>query len=95
MYEEADNGIFKLIEWHDSFVFGHVLEKFKLQDNNYFDYSQNIYNKTAKTGGGGHPLINSVLGNYFDHMKGARKTLGKSKRSDLLNLRGEKYWNEI
>ena len=95
MYDEADNGIFKLIEWHDSFVFGHVLEKFKSQDNNYFDYSQNIYNKTAKTGGGGHPLINSVLGNYFDHMKGARKTLGKSKRSDLINVRGEKYWNEI
>ena len=95
MYDEADNGIFKLIEWHDSFVFGHVLEKFKSQDNNYFDYSQNIYNKTAKTGGGGHPLINSVLGNYFDHMKGARKTLGKSKRSDLINIRGEKYWNEI
>ena len=95
MYDEADNGIFKLIEWHDSFVFGHVLEKFKSQDNNYFDYSQNIYNKTAKTGVGGQSLINSVLGNYFDHMKGARKTLGKSKRSDLINVRGEKYWNEI
>ena len=24
-----------------------------------------------------------------------RKNLGKSKRSDLINVRGEKYWNEI
>ena len=95
MYDEAENGIFNLIEWHDSFVFGHVLEKFKLKDNNFYDYSENIYNKTAKSGGGGHPLINSILGNYFDHMKGARKNLGKSKRSDLINVRGEKYWNEI
>ena len=94
MYDEADNGIFKLIEWHDSFVFGHVLEKSKSRTTIILTI-QNIYNKTAKTGGGGHPLINSVLGNYFDHMKGARKTLGKSKRSDLINVRGEKYWNEI
>ena len=95
MYDEAENGIFNLIEWHDSFVFGHVLQKYKLKDNNFYDYSENIYNKTAKSGGGGHPLINSILGNYFDHMKGARKNLGKSKRSDLITVRGEKYWNEI
>jgi hypothetical protein len=41
---------------------------------------ESIFNQTAKTGGGGHPLINSVLGKYFDHMKGARKNKAKVKR---------------
>ena len=64
-------------------------------NKNFYDYSTGIYNKTAKTGGGGHPLINSILGNYFDHMKGARKTKGKSQRKDLISARAESYWNEV
>ena len=95
MYEDADNGIFKLDEWHDSFVFGKILNQLTPIDKNFYDYSTGIYNKTAKTGGGGHPLINSVLGNYFDHMKGARKTKGKSQKKDLISTRAESYWNEV
>jgi len=95
MYEDADNGIFKLDEWHDSFVFGHILNIMKQDHDNVHDYSSDIYVNTAKTGGGGHPFINSVLGNYFDHMKGARKKLGKSNRKDLMSGRSESYWNEI
>ena len=95
MYDDADNGIFKLDEWHDSFVFGKILNQLTPIDKNFLDYSLNVYNKTAKTGGGGHPLINSVLGNYFDHMKGARKKQGKSQKKDLISQRQESYWNEI
>ena len=95
MYEDADNGIFNLDEWHDSFVFGKILNQLTPSDKNFHDYSTGIYNKTAKTGGGGHPLINSVLGNYFDHMKGARKTKGKSQKKDLISTRAESYWNEV
>jgi len=95
MYEDADNGIFKLDEWHDSFVFGKILNQLTPIDKNFLDYSSDIYNKTAKTGGGGHPLINSVLGKYFDHMKGARKKQGKSQKKDLLNKRQETYWNAV
>ncbi len=95
MYEDADNGIFNLDEWHDSFVFGKILNQLTPLDKNFHDYSTGIYNKTAKTGGGGHPLINSVLGNYFDHMKGARKTKGKSQKKDLISTRAESYWNEV
>jgi|TARA_R110000803_G_scaffold55676_1_gene112640 hypothetical protein len=95
MYQDADNGIFKLDEWHDSYVFGKILNQLMPIDKNFHDYSQDIYNKTAKTGGGGHPLINSVLGNYFDHMKGDRKNKGKSQKKDLLSTRAESYWNEV
>lgn len=92
-YEDADNGIFELEEWHDSYVFGHILNQMKQIDPNVLDYSANIYVQTAKTGGGGHPLINSELGKYLDHMKGARKNAGMSKKKDLMgDLRKEEYW---
>ena len=92
-YEDADNGIFELEEWHDSYVFGHILNLMKKVDANVHDYSANIYVQTAKTGGGGHPLINSELGAYIDHMKGDRKVAGMSKKKDLMgNLRKESYW---
>ena len=96
MYEDAENGIFTLEEWHDSYVFGELLNKeFAGFKDKALDYSANIYNKTAKTGGGGHPLINSELGRWMDHMKGARKFDGHSKRKDLMSNRTEAYWNEI
>ena len=95
VYEEADNGIFLLEEWHDSFVFGSILNNMKLQFPNAHDYSAEMYLKEAKSGGGGHPLINGVLGKWIDHMKGGRKDAGKSQRNDIMVNRTEDYWNEI
>ena len=95
MYEDADNGIFTLEEWHDSFVFGKILNDLKFRHPNVLDYSAEIYLKTAKTGGGGHPLINSKLGRWMDHMKGGRKFDGSSKRKDLMGHRDEPYWQKI
>jgi hypothetical protein len=94
MYEDADNGIFKLDEWHDSFVFGEVLKHFKVF-NAELDYSAEMYLKEAATGGGGHPLINTELGKYMDHLKGDRKAQGRSKRSDIMVNRNEEYWRTI
>lgn len=95
MYQDAENGIFKLEEWHDSYVFGFLLEKLSKDYPHHFDYSSEIYNKTAKTGGGGHPFINCILGKWFDHMKGDRKDQGHSKKTDLIVDRPEAYWNGI
>jgi len=91
-YEDAENGIFTLEEWHDSFVFGHILNKMKTLRPDILDYSANMYMREAKTGGGGHPLINGPLGKFMDHMKGDRKVTGKSKKSDMLVQRKESYW---
>src|SRR6056300_1278329 len=91
-YEDADNGIFELAEWHDSFVFGHILNQLKPIDSNVHDYSADMYLREAKTGGGGHPLINGPLGKFMDHMKGGRKDQGKSKHSDIIVNRKEEYW---
>lgn len=95
MYDDAKNGIFQLVEWHDSFVFGHILEKFKKTSPNVLDYSAEMYLREAKSGGGGHPLINSKLGQWIDHMKGDRKQLGKSKTTDIMvGTRQESYWQK-
>lgn len=90
-YEQAEQGIFTLDEWHDSYVFGHILNKMK-GIGNVLDYSAEMYLKEAKSGGGGHPLINGVLGKWIDHMKGGRKDTGKSSTKDLMVNRTESYW---
>lgn len=92
-YEDADNGIFTLEEWHDSFVFGFILNKMKTLRPDVLDYSADMYLREAKTGGGGHPLINGPLGQWIDHMKGGRKEKGKSLDKDLMIDRKETYWN--
>src|SRR6056300_1455568 len=91
MYEDADNGIFTLEEWHDSYVFGEILKKYK--DFPSHDYGAVMYLKEAKTGGGGHPLINGPLGKWIDHMKGGRKNRGKSDPKDIMVNRTEDYWS--
>jgi hypothetical protein len=85
MYDDADSGIFTLAEWHDSFVFDAVRNKFhgRLKELNW---SSGIIN------GEGHPLINSEWGAYLDHLKGDRKELGRSKAKDLKIKRTEAYW---
>lgn len=92
MYEDAEHGIFTLDEWHDSFVFGVILNKLKRRHPNVLDYTAEISLTGAKTGGGGHPLINSKLGQWMDHMKGDRKQIGKSKTSDLVVKHKTSYW---
>ena len=94
MYEDAENGIFKLEEWHDSYVFGDILARYKARDPNVLDYSAEMYLKEAKTGGGGHPLINGVLGTWLDHMKGVRKQEGRSRARDIMVNRAEIYWKQ-
>tara|TARA_B100000424_G_scaffold271732_1_gene276337 strand:+ start:2713 stop:3543 length:831 start_codon:yes stop_codon:yes gene_type:complete len=89
MYEDAENGIFSLEEWHDSFVFEEVRKV--VQDKNpqarFYNISGNLIN------GEGHPVINSDLGAYIDHLKGDRKEVGKStKPQDLMVERTEDYW---
>lgn len=86
MYDDADNGIFLLDEWHDSFVFDAVLKKLDLKT---LDWAQGLIK------GEGHPLINSFWGRYLDHLKGGRKQQGKSRKTDLIKPRKEDYWSKI
>jgi hypothetical protein len=91
-YDDAENGIFKLDEWHDSFVFDAVRTSMQLNELNW---SENLYDLRPgprNSVGEGHPLINSEWGAYLDHLKGDRKTEQRSRLTDLKVKRLEAYW---
>jgi hypothetical protein len=91
--------IFKLLEWHDSFVFWHLTKEFQKKYNikiNDIGYGKNVK--------GFHVFINSELGLYVDHMKGGdRKEIGTSAKSDLrapmdnapANVWKIDYWKKV
>ena len=92
-YDDAENGIFTLQEWHDSFVFDAVRIKFpNMKQNDWAAKLNDLRPKGGMSPGEGHPLINSDWGAYLDHLKGGRKKLGRSKKEDLRILRKEAYW---
>lgn len=82
-YDDAENGIFMLDEWHDSFVFDAVRQHASCRER---DWSSHLIT------GEGHPLINSEWGAYLDHLKGDRKQIGRSLTKDLKIQRTERYW---
>jgi len=93
MYDKAESGIFVLEEWHDSFVFDAVRKKFPFLKQ--LDWAEKLHDLRPgpnNSKGEGHPLINSEWGAWLDHLKGSRKTLGRSKREDLKVNRSESYW---
>jgi hypothetical protein len=85
MYDDAENGIFKLQEWHDSFVFDDVKNR-TISVSKQFNWSAGLIK------GEGHPLINSEWGAFLDHLKGQRKQAGRSSLQDLRIKRSESYW---
>lgn len=93
MYDKAEAGIFLLEEWHDSYVFDAVRKRmpFLIQH----DWAEKLYDLRPRPGsstGEGHPLINSDWGAWLDHLKGGRKSIGRSKLEDLKVERKEAYW---
>jgi hypothetical protein len=93
MYDDAESGIFLLDEWHDSFVFDAVRNRFPYL--NQLSWSQRLGDlrpSPTSTLGEGHPLINSEWGAYLDHLKGERKKYGRSHAKDLKVTRNESYW---
>jgi hypothetical protein len=83
VYDHAEQGIFTMAEWHDSFVFDQVRKQFDLVEH---DWSSHLIK------GEGHPLINSEWGAWLDHLKGKRKQQGRSAGKDLRTPRKEPYW---
>ncbi len=78
--------IFNLQEWHDSFVFDVTRKQYEEKGM----INQNI----TPTCIAGHPFINSILGEYMDHMKGPRKLKGRSEKSERrIKDKSIGYWD--
>lgn len=85
LYTTGD--IFKEVEWHDSYLFWQTLKRVAPNDGVDIGKGAGVE--------GLHVFINSVLGDYIDHMKGKRKIKGKSSRSDLRIKRDQDYWKNV
>jgi len=70
MYEDAENGVFRLSEWHDSYIFDVVR---LWHEDKYNVINRNLCGDDCDVN---HPLLNSDLGQYFAHLKGAMKHHG-------------------
>ena len=75
------------IESHDSYVFWQVMKEFEAKGCDWRALGDNNQR--------GHVFINSELGQFMDHLKGPRKSAGKSRIGDLLQPRQEAWWQEI
>ena len=87
----TDDTVFEILEWHDSYVFWHLSKKFRTE-------KQILVNDIGKWIGvkGHHVFVNSVLGQYIDHMKGDRKFKGSSSKKDLkTNITDVEYWKKV
>ena len=79
--------IFKELEWHDSYLFWQCVKRIAPNDGVDIGKGAGVE--------GLHVFINSVLGDYIDHMKGKRKIKGKSSRSDLRTKKDQEYWKNV
>lgn len=80
MYE--DDLLYRLDEWHDSYVLQRVVEQAEV-------------GRKSLSGAGwqtSHPMVNGPLGKWFDHAKGRRKHAGRTPKSELRVRRKEAYW---
>lgn len=73
VYYYFEYGIFDLFEWHDSFVFKHVLS---LTRRDYPNFGFDICSLgLLEVSDPSHVFVASRLGEFMDHRKGGRKSL--------------------
>jgi hypothetical protein len=84
-----DSGrLMTMAEWNDCWVFDETRKEVQAAHPEWkvLNWSAGLIK------GEGHPLINTAWGAYLDHLKGNRKTTGRSLGSDLIRPRNESYW---
>lgn len=75
--------LFSMAEWHDAWVIGELAKAMRIRSASL----------SGDAEGTKHPLVNGPLGERLDHLKGKRKSVGKSLPRDLKVNRREAYWN--
>ena len=80
------DAVFAFAQTHDSYVFQQVVQAAQREE---FITTHSLSGEARKHR---HPLVNGPLGKCLDHLKGPRKILGRSHKSDLMSSRSEEYW---
>lgn len=76
-----NDSVLKLAEWHDSWVFDWLRREHRVPTH--------CIPHTSR----GHPVPNSAIGAFCDHLKGDRKKVGRTAPSELTQPHDHKYWN--
>jgi hypothetical protein len=84
----TDDLLFAEAEFHDAFIFDMVRIRTEVEGHHSHDIAEGIGMCAS------HVLINSRLGRFMDHMKGARKIASRSSAKDLVVARSESYWTQ-
>ena len=84
------DSIFKELEFHDSYIWEQTRKRLAEQGMNHHNITPNHPHRP-----GVHVFINGPLGEYIDHLKGPRKKLGSSKKSDIYNPKSDAYWSKL
>lgn len=82
--------LFDLKEYHDAYVYTYLKDLYEGHLAEFFNLTPQavLTDKSAR----GHPFINSILGQYMDHLKGDRKKTGHSGVKQLINNLNINYW---
>lgn len=78
----AEDKLFDLPEWHDSFVLEHVVKQARIG-------TKSLSGLGRRTG---HPLVNGPLSAWLDHAKGNRKKLGRTPAGERKIRDAVPYW---
>lgn len=79
----AEDRLFSLPEFHDSYVLEQVVKASGVA-------TMSLSGAARKTS---HPAINGPLGAFIDHMKGQRKTSGRTPARERVMPGGGAYWS--
>ena len=79
----AEDRLFLLPEFHDSYVLEHVVKASGVA-------TMSLSGAARKTS---HPAINGPLEAFIDHMKGQRKTSGRTPARERVMPGGGAYWS--
>lgn len=78
--------VYKLENWTDCHTFDYIRLQME-KENKILCYDLN--KERVK----GHPFVNSILGDYMDHLKGKRKDFGRSGKTDIKSNKSNiGYW---
>jgi hypothetical protein len=78
----AEDLLFRLPEWHDSYVLEHIVKNSEVG-------RKSLSGEGRKTS---HPLVNGPLSKFFDHAKGNRKKSGRTPKGERKIRDGVAYW---
>ena len=70
--------LFEEREFTDAYLFDRVRERFERRGELVSDIAEGVGGRAS------HPLVNSRLGHYMDHLKGERKQHGSSYEADVV-----------